>query len=337
MLRVEIKRAFPMFFLVAVSLLVTLGIASLPPPSFNVVGAIAYSPAGVKVGGYAFNFYGQGVPVTINVSIEGFHEIVKSNNGTFLVNVHVLFPNGSTLVVCVTHGKEKYVTTEVLVKDFITFANASMSYSVLNYDNVSMVYVKGETVVATFLKCIYVNGEKVPVNSTVFVVNSDNVRPPFGEYSLSDSQIVGKCIYTILTILGVNMGIIILTAYSYLSVFPRKQLELIMRLKGISKVFLSKMLVMLAFSSLLSFPSLLIFSAIRGIFLSSALHYVLVVIMYSLAVYGISPLVNSKELVYSSIVIAWYLLGSLLYNTFNLFFLLFPLVGLFKLWWVYRR
>ena len=275
--------------------------------------------------------------VTVNVSIGGYHEVVKSNNGTFLVYVHVLFPNGSTLTVCVIHGKEKYVITKTLVKDFVTFADASMSYSVLHYDNVSMVYVKGETVVATFLKYIYVDGEKVPVNSTVFVVNSDNVRPPFGEYSLSDSQIVDACLYSILAIVGVDMGLVILTAYYYLSVFPRKQLELIMRLKGVSKIYLSKMLVMLAFSSLLSFPSLLIFSAIRGIVFSSVLHYVLIVIMYSLAVYGISPLVNSKELVYSSVVIAWYLLSSLIYNTFNLFFLLFPLVGFFKLWWVYRR
>lgn len=334
----EIKKLLPLFFLVLVSMAVTLGIAQLSSSSFDVIGAISYSSYGVIVGGYGFNFCGQGVPLTVNITINGFHKIIKSENGTFLVYIPLIFPKGSKLTINITFGKENYVVSKVLTRNFTTFVYAPVSYFSINYNNISVIYVKGKAVVATSLKCIYVNGEKMDVNSTIFVINSDNVKPPFDNYTLTDLQVIKDEEYCIISLLGVNMGLILLTAYYYLSVFPRRLLDLIFRLIGVGKIYLSKTISMSIFTLLTSLPSLIIFALLKGIFLSSIVPYILIELVYSMAVLGISPLVSSKGLVYSSITLAGYLLNLVFYNeeTLSLAFLILPLIGYIKLRWVYR-
>lgn len=337
----EIKRIFSLFFLIAISILVAVSLAQLHSPSFNIIGVIACSSDGVEIVGYGFNFDGQGVPLTLNISINGIQKTVVSNNGTFSTFIPILFPNGSNITIHIHSNNETYVISKILSNNFTTFAETSIDYSKIEYNNISMVYVKGITVIAASpsIKYIYVNGEKMNVNSNILTVGSDNVKPPFGKMdNLKDSQIIGKNIYYILSIIGTNMGLVSIIAYFYLSVFPRRQLDLIFRVAGVSKIYLSKLFSMLILTLLISLPSIAIFAEIKGIFLSSITPYLFIMIMYSLAVYGISPLMKSKELIYTTVIIAAYLLNLVFYNAeiLSTVALILPLIGFIKLWWGHK-
>ena len=337
----EIKRLFSLFFLIAVSILVALSVAQLQTSSFNVVGIITYSSLYVEVSGYGFNFHGQGVPLIINISINGLQKNIVSNNGTFSVLIPMVDPQGSLITIHISSSNENFVISKYLLNNFTTFAKVSEAYSKIEYNNISMVYVKGVTVGAasSSVKYVYVNGQKMYIDSNIFYVKSDNVKISYGNINnLGDSLIIEKNIYYILIVIGANMGLISIIAYFNLSVFPRQQMDLIFRLIGVSKIYFSKLLSMLLLTLLISVSSLVVFAYIKGIFLSSLIPYLVIMLMYFLAIYGISPLIGSRELIYSSIVIAVYLLNLVFYNAeiLSLIALILPLVGFIKLWRRYR-
>ncbi|BFH72102.1 hypothetical protein SJAV_00460 [Sulfurisphaera javensis] len=302
---VELKRLY--FFVPLILFLLAISSFLLYVLSFYFFNVIGYTEAsffGVKVNGYVFNYYGQGISSIIKVYINNNligEEISK--NGSFSIYSHVSYIQGQKIKIEILANSRKII---ISVNPNSAFQYISIAKGSFISRNLSVVEVDGKVL-------------SIPSYYNVSIASKFNLL------SLPWSSIL---ILMIITMVFVDI-------YSYfnLSIFPRKEYKEIARIIGIERIYIAKLLTTLLFSFSASIFPFLLMTALLGIFgFSLFSKYLISLLSFSLGVFGLSPF-GSKNIIYYSTVLASYIISFFIYQEsyYSLVSIVLVLIGYLKI------
>lgn len=298
---VELRKIFSFLFLIFFLITSTLILVIFPYFSPNVVGYVEASVYGIKIVGYVFNYYNQGMNAIVKVYLSNeLLNVIVTHNGSFCITTNISY-----------FGEEIKIVIITLFSHIDLFVNPNSAFSYITF---SKSYIEEK------------NFSVVVVDGGIISVPPTNIIP------MTQPNLLFFPWSFILILFVVTLVIITIFSYFYLSPFPREEYKGIMRIVGEFPIYMSKLIASLIFSLILSIISFPLLTLIMGIYSSSLfLRYILNVLLYTLGVYGIAPF-GTRNLLYYSSILAIYTTSFFIYNEFfNLFFLLIPVIGFMKI------
>ncbi|QGA55287.1 hypothetical protein GFS03_12225 [Sulfolobus sp. E5-1-F] len=322
----EFKRTTVFIFLVLIALGLSLVIAQILFMSISVIGIVEGSSHGIKVSGYVFNFQGNGVSSEVKVSYYDFQESVRTNNGSFCIYLPVAYIQNSTKVdVIVSSFPKDLNLTLSIPNSSTTFVFSRLFLKYYSSQNLSIISVNGKTFIA-------VDPKRENLNYTIVEINSDNVNLPMN-INFTYNNFSNTLKIPLIILLLFIFSFIDLMSYYLLSSFPRGELRQIMRLVGISKVYVGKLIAEIPLIITLSSLPFYLFEVILiGNNFALILPYIIASISFSLGVYGLAPF-GSKNMIYYSVVLGFYIVNLVIYDRYlySVLASLLLLVGYLKL------
>ncbi|SAI86741.1 hypothetical protein AB1303_08480 [Saccharolobus solfataricus] len=307
----EFKRSVAFVFLILIALSLSLIVGQILSMSISVVGIIQGSSYGIKVSGYVFDFQGNGVSSEIKLSYYNFTESVKTNNGSFYLYLPVAYVHNSTRInlIIIKNSLQKSVNLTVYIPNSsTTFAFSSLFLKYYSSQNLSIISVKGKTFIA-------VDPEQENLNYTISEIDSDNVNLPLN-VNFTYNNFSNTLKIPLIILLIFVFSFIDLMSYYLLSSFPRGELRQIIRLVGISKVYIGKLLAEIPLIIMLSSLPFYLFEFILiGNNIVLILPYIIASISFSLGVYGLAPF-GSKNMIYYSVILGFYIINLIIYDRY---------------------
>ncbi|WP_338599017.1 hypothetical protein V6M85_09075 [Sulfolobus tengchongensis] len=320
----EFKRTLIYLYVILIALASAYVIGQFSTRSANVIGIVEYSTNGIKVTGYVFDFQGKGISSTVKAIYEDSRVTTKTNNGSFSLCLPITYESINKINI-VIDSSEGNLNFSIISRPFTTFAYGTLYLKLLSSQNLSIISVKGKTFVALNPYSLrnYINGMQIDSNTSIFVVNSDNVTSPNPltlEYYNNNSNLIDSLKMYLILLLSSNFALIDFVSYFLLSSFPRGELKEIIRLVGLAKVYLAKLIAEIPLIiGLSTLPFYLFLVTVMGnvnyYTINLIIPYSIGSFTFSLGIYGLSPL-GSKNMIYYSIILALYITNLIVYDRY---------------------
>lgn len=325
----DLKRNLLVFLILLLLLLPIPFTLSYLNHKVNVIGVIDVQKNGLEIKGYAFNFYGKGERVQVVGIVNNTHLLAKgvdhSENGSFAL-LYNLTPNNTTTLTLVINGKNY---TIFLNDTEETFAFPSLVKGEYISSNLSIISVKGIAVVASVNP---IKVDNLTINSSIFIIRS-NLPIYFKESWYGDKELIAQNKIYIIGILTASSLAVEILGYFSLAQFPRRELEEIMRLKGVAYVYFSKFFSFLTLGFIIFLVPLTLYVYVEDLPLAEIFQSVIVAISLISGLIGIYQFFNSRDAALTSIILADYVLDLVYFNLiyFSLLSLILLTAGYVKI------
>lgn len=296
--------------------------------NINIIGVVESDNYSLEIKGYMVSFYGQGE--TGNICVLVNNTVINSihvKNGSFTLYLPRQVNNLTLVVRYFPFYTQKYVIELNEVPK--TFAFSSLVKGDYISTNLSIISVSNLSIVASIHE---LKLGKFVVNSSLYEIRFNG--PIYSNESwYGDRQLVNENKDYIIGLLIAEIIAIEILGYFSLSQFPRRELDEIIRLKGIVYVYLSKFISLLILgSAIFLFPTTLYIN-LQGLPITEIYQIFFVSISFIAGLLGIYQFLNSKEAALVAITLADYILDLFYFNLvyFCLLSLIFLVAGYFKI------